>query len=141
MDVSDRFRACVPRYLGRAWTPRDGLPPSRLAACEQRLGRPLPASLRALYLTLGEVAELLTVHHQLLPLAQLAVDGEHLLFMEENESVVSWGIPLAQLHEPDPIVWQRNNTQPVDWFSEEKGVLELMLSMWDWYVEIGVLGA
>jgi hypothetical protein len=139
MDVTDRFRACVPRYLGRAWKPSDGSRASKLAACERRLGRPLPESLRAFYLALGEVAELLAAHNQVLPLEQLAVAGEYLLFMEENQSVVSWGIPIAQLHERDPIVWQRNNTPPVEWFSEDKGVLDLMSSMWDWYVEIGEL--
>jgi hypothetical protein len=59
--------------------------------------------------------------------------------MEENQSVVSWGIPLVNLHAPNPIIWQRNNTPPIEWFSEEKDVLGLLVSMWDWYLEMGLL--
>ena len=112
---------------------------SRLEACEQRLKRRLPESLRALYLNLGEVPDLLEVHNRVVSLDELEIDGEHLIFMEENQGVVSWGIPLASLHEPNPAVWQRNNTPPVEWFPEEKDALGLLVSMWDWYVEMGLL--
>lgn len=138
-DLTTLFRSCVPRYLGREWKPADGTPITRLTACERRLGRPLPESLRALYLTLGENAALLQAHHRLLSPEQLEVDDEHLVFMEENQSVVSWGIPLASLRDPTPTVWQRNNTPPVEWFSEEKDLLGLLISMWDWYLEMGIL--
>ena len=37
-------------------------------------------------------------------------DAHHLIFREENQRVVSWGIPRDALRDEDPVVWQRNNT-------------------------------
>jgi hypothetical protein len=37
---------------------------------------------------------------------------KYLVFMEENQEVVSWGIPVTSLHETDSVVWQRNNLPP-----------------------------
>ncbi|MCW5790444.1 MAG: hypothetical protein KIT72_08485 [Polyangiaceae bacterium] len=139
MTLTEQFQACVPSYLGRRWTPANGCVGSRVETCEQRLRRRLPESLRALYSSLSEVPELLTAHNRVLPLEHVEVQDGHLVFMEENQSVVSWGIPLMSIGEEDPTAWQRNNTPPVQWFSEEKSVLGLLVAMWDWYVDLGIL--
>ncbi|MBN2293656.1 MAG: hypothetical protein JXM70_14600 [Pirellulales bacterium] len=43
------------------------------------------------------------------------------------------GVPLSGIAEADPIVWQRNNTPSVEWYSEEKSFSFFMASMFDWY--------
>ncbi len=65
------------------------------------------AQSRVLYLSLGEVSELLSAHNNALPLKDVATHDSYLVFVEKNRSDVSWGIPLASLDGVDPTVWQR----------------------------------
>jgi hypothetical protein len=140
MDFDAYFRDLVPRYLGRPWRVADGLPSSAVDSVEHTLQRPLPAAMRAFYCTVGAIEALCTVHNRVRPPAELAFEDDYLLFMDENQDVVSWGVRRADIGEPDPPTWQRNNTPPAEWFPEEKSFVELLESMFDWYVEIGVLG-
>ena len=57
--------------------------------------------------------------------------------MDENQSVVSWGIKKKDLRKTDPETWQRNNSSE-DWYAEEKTFTELVTSMFDWYQGLGV---
>ena len=139
MDFEQHFRDLVTRYLGRPWTPSDGVAPAVLSAAERRLGERLPQALRAFYATSGVVGAFVSAHHQVLSPERLVLESGHLCFMEENQSVVTWGIPHGALSVEDPEVWQRNNTPPQQWFSEEKTVTAFFESMLHWYSEMGIL--
>jgi hypothetical protein len=139
-DFTAQFKRLVPQYLGRPWSPRDGVEVDRLSHAERRLGHPLPAVLHALYGTVGALEELCLVHNRLLSPDELVLAEDHLIFMEENQGVVSWGVRAADLQRADPEAWQRNNARPIAWFSEEKTVSNLFASMLAWYAEIGVWG-
>jgi hypothetical protein len=39
--------------------------------------------------------------------------------MEENQAVVSWGIKIKDIDISDPEAWQRVNSYPPAWYSEE----------------------
>lgn len=91
-----------------------------------------------MYGTLGAREEFCLVHNRLLSPDELVGGEDHLIFMEENQKVVSWGVRAEDLQRPDPEAWQRNNAPPVAWFSEEKTVSELFDSMLAWYAEVGV---
>ncbi len=132
------YRRFVSRYLNRTISPDDGLDDTEIQAAEDRLGLRLAAALVEYYSVAGAVADLNQVHNQLLAPEGLHVEDGYLLFMDENQSVVSWGIKLEDQSEPDPKVWQRNNTPPEEWFSEEKTFTEFLTSMFDWYEELGV---
>ncbi len=106
---------------------------------EGRLGLRLPVALRAYYRLAGE-AEINTLHNQLLPPEDLEVQEGHLLFMDENQGVVSWGVRVKDLGAPDPVVQQRNNTPPCRWFSERKRFTAFLTSLFRWYEETGVIG-
>lgn len=68
-----------------------------IAAAEARLGITLPATLRSLYVETGHVEALHQRHNRLVPLAQIDVAGEYLVFYEENQGVVVWGVAAAAL--------------------------------------------
>ncbi len=138
--MSDRAKACkhfVEHYLGRPWTAADGLPEKEVKKAESRLGFPLPAALRTFYLSVGAVNDLCSIHNTIFAPKDLAFEEGYLMFMDENQSVVSWGIKKKDLKRSDPEVWQRNNSSE-DWYSEEKSFLELLTSMFDWYKQLGV---
>src|SRR5262245_65958972 len=95
------------RYLGRGFTAEDGLPAAVVDEAQRRLGVPIPASLAYYYRRAGRCAALNAVHHQLYLPSELVVEGGYLLFMDENQSVVSWGFRTVDCHEDDPTVRQR----------------------------------
>jgi hypothetical protein len=129
----------APRYLGRGFTAEDGLPAATVDEAQRRLGVRMPASLACYYQRAGRCTELNALHHRLHAPSELVVEGGYLLFMDENQSVVSWGFRTADCHEDDPTVWQRNNTPPHAWFSEEKPFTRFLASVFDWYIDMGML--
>ena len=87
----------------------DGLPARDLIALEARLGQPLPDVLRAYYQALGTCRPLNHACNQLLDVRNevgLSEDG-YLVFYEENQGVIVWGIAAADLAPPDPPVHAR----------------------------------
>jgi len=130
-------RGFVERYLKRPWTEADGLSEKDLKKAEVRLGIKLPAALREFYLSVGAVRDLRSIHNIIFPPRDLVFEEGYLMFMDENQSVVSWGIKKKDLKKADPETWQRNNSSE-EWYSEEKSFTELLTSMFDWYKGLGV---
>ncbi|MFD9125982.1 SMI1/KNR4 family protein [Kitasatospora sp. NPDC059571] len=87
----------------------DGWDEAELAAAEERLGLRLPAALREAYALFGRRPDLTSNHDALHGPADLHLDdrGEVLVFRHENQGACAWGIPLAELHRPDPAVLVR----------------------------------
>jgi hypothetical protein len=81
------------------------VPESSIEQAERRLGRPLPAALSRLYRERGACAPGQTYNRLLAP-ADLILAGGHLVFCEENQAVVSWGIAEGDLGQSDPPVHQ-----------------------------------
>lgn len=138
MTFEHSYRALARKFARRDLRPGDGVDERDLIAAEERLGVRLPAALRVFYRAVGHAPDLARVHNRLLAPSEIAADGRHLVFMEENQSVVSWGFRLADLAKEDPVVWQRNNTPPVEWFSERKRFSRFMEAMFSWYAGMGV---
>jgi hypothetical protein len=95
------------------------------------LGFSLPSALRD-YLLLAGGARENREHNRLLPPEELAVEDGYLVFMEENQSVVDWGIPLTLARRADPEVWQRVNGDEPEWYSEELRFSEFILKNLAW---------
>jgi hypothetical protein len=85
---------------------------------EKRLGLALPPALRDYYLLAGAAAEN-REHNRLFAPEELVVEEDRLLFMEENQGVVTWGAALGRGPRADPVVWQRVNGDRPEWYSEE----------------------
>lgn len=130
-------RALVPRYLGRPWSLRDGKTPSVIDNAARRLDIVVPAVVRDFYSTVGNVPEFCSIHNYILSPTKWEVYDGFLVFAEENQCVVSWGIKKRDLRRSDPPTWQ-HNTQADEWYPEDKAFLAHMVSMFDWYESIGV---
>lgn len=76
-----------------------------IAAAEARLGLILPAALREWYLQFGECSAVWNVQDRLVPLSDLEVEGNQLVFYREHQGVVNWSIPISELSLPDPPVF------------------------------------
>ena len=112
------YDALLTRVLGRALSAADAIAPARLDTAERRLGFPLPASMRDLYLSAGAAPEF-QAHNALRTPETLDVEDGFLLFMEENQNVVDWGIRVPIDLESDPEVWQRVNGDQPEYYSED----------------------
>lgn len=139
-DYQRLFQELARRLLGVVLLEEHGVSASELKEAEARLGRPLPPALWAFYSVAGRFHEFCDAHNRVIAPDKLTLVDSHLLFMEENQEVVSWGIPVSALDAADPIVWQRVNTEPETWYSEEKSFSRLMVDMYQWYDEIGLWG-
>jgi hypothetical protein len=62
----------------------------------------------------------------------LVIEDDHLLFMEENQAVVHWGIPLSQKRRADPEVWQGVNGDAARWYPEEMTFATFILKNLAW---------
>lgn len=102
MDRSVRFIEAIFGRLG----PEAAIPGEVVVATERRLGVLLPSALRELYLRTGASTALHNSHNTIVPLDQMEFAGDHLIFYEENQGVVSWGIARSRLSEDDPPVDQ-----------------------------------
>jgi hypothetical protein len=117
--------------FGRPLTRRDRVPESRLRRAEERLRLPLPPAIREFYGLAGAARET-RAHNRLFHPEDLVVEGNHLVFMEENQAVVHWGIPLSQKRRADPEVWQRVDEDGARWYSEEMAFATFILKNLAW---------
>lgn len=109
-------RKLLERLLARALEEGDGVSPERLSAANARLGFDLPPAVVDFYRLAGSAPEL-QVHNRLREPEALTVEDGYLVFMEENQRVVDWGLRLP-LDGADPEVWQRVNGDEPAWYSE-----------------------
>ncbi len=133
MSYTSSYAELVRRHLGREPKASDGLPDAEMREAEKRLGLQLPISLRDYYRTAGNLSELNEAHNLLLGPHSLFVEEGFLVFMEENQSVVRWGLKMSELSaSQDPEVWQRVNSDRAEWYSEEMSFSEFIIRMFDW---------
>jgi len=137
-DFRVLFRELAERFLSHQLTEADGFPEHELVTAEARLHLRIPPALRGYYSCAGRFSPFSSIHNLLRQPDAIAVEDCYLVYMDENQNVVTWGIQMADLAQPNPVVWQRNNTPPTEWFSEEKPFTDLMLSMFLWYAETGI---
>ena len=98
-----------------------GFPETEIISLEKRLNIILPAELRSYYLTFGKNETLNYSHNRLLkPDKEVGFsDDRYLIFYEENQAVVFWGIKEKDLILPNPPVWANNGTEEnPDWHIE-----------------------
>ncbi|MFD7830939.1 SMI1/KNR4 family protein [Kitasatospora sp. NPDC059803] len=89
-------------YWGEPLRPDDGFTDAELDAAEGRLGLRLPAALREAYRLFGRREDLTGNHNRLLAPEELFVLEGALVYQEENQACVHWGVLLADLDQDDP---------------------------------------
>jgi hypothetical protein len=115
-----KYYRSIFRTFGYPLTERTALSPAVLAVAEKRLGVRIPAALRDYYLVAGRERRFNMCHNRLLPPSRWAVDQRRLIFMEENQSVVWWGVSTRNPGSDDPPVSQGINDEPITWCSEQR---------------------
>ena len=109
----------------------DGLSEKQVLACEKRLGFALPLLLRQFYLRAGKRSDLTRKWHRLLRPPELRVSAEALVFFEESQQVVFWGIKLTDGPKADPPVCQANNhtQERLVWYPDHDHLSDFFLTM------------
>ena len=115
--------------LGYAPAQIAGIPEADIEAWEARHGVQLPGPLRAYLAEVGNMA-FNRAHNRLYTLDELVIEGDKLIFMEENQNVVQWAVDMRDLSE-EALVFQRARGEADDmWYPEElecAAFLELMI--------------
>lgn len=73
-------------------------------------------------------------HNQLLPIEELNWIDNKLVFMQENQCVVYWGIDQADVNQQNPVIWQGINGDLIEWYEENYKLSQFIMAMWNWVV-------
>jgi hypothetical protein len=115
--------------------PNDGLTESELASVEGRLNIRLPVTLRTLYLLVGKNRIITRAHNRFLRPREVRNDA--LIFLEQNQKVMFWGILLSDLHKDDPPV-QQGNYEEDKWYLDAYFLSAFLLGMACWQAANGL---
>lgn len=126
---ADGYRSVLAAITGRASSVH-GYPPRAVEAAEARLGFAIPDALRDYYLSVGR-HELNRVHNRLRSPNDLEVANGRLVFLEENQCVVYWGVR-RRTTAADPVVSQTTDLDDGEWSAEVRCSLFLP-AMLCWY--------
>jgi hypothetical protein len=130
MQLRQKYSTELKALIGRSLTKQDGVKRALLATCEKRLKLKLPTALRTYYELAGNLP-INKEHNIFYDPKDLTMREGKLVFMEENQAVVFWGMDIKTLNQPDPEVFQANET-PVIWYSEELSCSDFIIKAWRW---------
>jgi|SRR5208282_215947 len=132
LKLKKKYSTELKTILGRGLTKRDGVAATAsLTAAEKRLKLQLPTALKIYYEMAGRL-QINTEHNVLYQPKSLTRLNDKLVFMEENQAVVFWGVDVAALNQLDPEVFQANNETPIRWYSEGLAFFDFIIKMWRW---------
>jgi hypothetical protein len=125
--------------LGVRLCSEDGCPAADIEHAERRLAANLPRSLKEYYLVAGREKRINQFHDRLLPPEKLFLDSGHVVFMEENQWVVYWGVPAVQEMKPDIAVFQGVNRRDkgIEWHPEHDSCFAFLNVMAVWHASFG----
>jgi hypothetical protein len=135
-SYADRYRRTY-AILGHELTPRDGRAESRIAAAEARLGIRIPKSLRDYYLVAGRERRFNRIHNRLRDPDGWWVERGRLVFMEENQAVVFWGVEASTRPTGDPPVFQGVEDETMRWYREHDRCSVFLLVSLHWQGAFG----
>lgn len=106
------------------WTKKDqsGISQEEIVECEQKLGKKIPQPLRTLYLIAGKDETLMSSFNNFIPLDQLIIRDNKLIFVEEHQGANWWG---AELDNENEAVYMQLS-EDGEWISEEFGLQEFI---------------
>jgi hypothetical protein len=110
-----------------------------LEHAERRLAIKLPESLKEYYLVAGREKRINQIHNRLLPPEKLFIDSRRLVFMEENQWVVYWGVAAGQDVKTDAAVFQGVNRRDkgIEWHPEHDSCFTFLNVMAVWHASFG----
>jgi hypothetical protein len=108
-------------------------------AAESRLAIKLPGSLKDYYRVAGREKRINRFHNRLLPPEKLFIDSGRVVFMEENQWVVYWGVPAVPEMKRDDAVFQGVNRRDkgIEWYPEHDSCFTFLNVMAVWHASFG----
>jgi hypothetical protein len=125
--------------LGVQLRSEDACSTADIEDAETRLGVRLPGSLKEYYLVAGREKRVNQFHNRLLPPKKLWIDSERVVFMEENQWVIYWGVPAARETGPDAGAFQGVNRRDkgIEWHPEHDSCFTFLNVMAAWHASFG----
>jgi hypothetical protein len=129
-EKPNRYVEAITRIL-RAPAKSDGCSNTELTYAEKKLGVKLPPGLREFYAAAGRIDQINLAHNRLLKPEEIRIEGGYLIFYEENQVVVQWGLPVKALKSDDPPVFQcpGEPENESDWYQESDSVSRFLMAM------------
>ncbi len=115
-SFTSQYLRTLQALFGKCRKPQ-GLSQKTIETVEKRLGIVLPRALREFYKTIGGERRLVCCYNRFREPGGLSIQNERLIFGEENQGVVVWGIERKLLRLPDPPVFQGSPDGHI-WFRE-----------------------
>jgi hypothetical protein len=137
-NYQDQYR-CAFASLGFPLMARDGITEARIAAAERKLGVGLPGALRDYYLVAGKERSLNHAHNHLCAPDEWEIHSRKLIFMEERQAVVVWGVSARSDPTGDPPVFQGTmvDDEPSGWYREHAHCSAFLVAMLYWHAALG----
>ncbi len=138
--VKEYYTYRFDRIFGMPLKPSDGVGDEVVRAGLATLGFSIPAALFDYYSVAGN-HYINRDHNILRSLAELEWFGNMLVFMEENQTVAYWGVKQEDCALSDPIVWQGQTINPIEWeledgamewYAEDYRMSQFLMAMWNW---------
>ena len=115
--------------LGSGPEAADGLGEEAVEAKLSQRGLHVPTALFDYYAVAG-FHWINTKQNHLRPIDELDWYEDWLVFMDDEQGIVSWGIHRQDLSSPDPVVWQGVLGEEIDWFQENSTLSRFLMEMW-----------
>lgn len=125
------------QMLGRPLRPTDAVDPQAIAKAEQSLDTTAPQALRDFYLLAGNARDFTTVYDQFLPPADWSLQEGKLVFLEENQDVVRYGVDCGPTAGDDPPVWITTTGDATEWHPVCERCSEFIATMLVWQCGFG----
>jgi len=119
--------------LGYQLTARDSMAEARIKSAEMRLGAIIPVALRDYYFVAGCEMQFNCSFNRLLPPEEWSVDRQRLIFLEENQAVVLWGVPVEHEERQDCSVFVGVNGDRITWRKEHQQCSVFLAVMLHWH--------
>jgi hypothetical protein len=108
--------------------PADGLGEESVQARLAQRGLHIPQALFDYYAVAG-YHWVNKKQNRLRPIEELDWYSDWLIFMDDDQGLVSWGIQRQDLSSSDPVVWQGILGEEIDWFQEDLTLSEFLIEM------------
>jgi hypothetical protein len=134
LDFTERYRAVIEPLFGPL-APDHGFAPEIIKAGERRRRISLPPALRQFYAHAGRLEPVMAAHNRFCAPADIRVTRDMVVFLHENQWVVSWGLKRAEIKESeDPPVYQGRpqGKRLGGWVKEEDHCSDFLAGMVYW---------
>lgn len=120
MSSFKKYYRSIYSTFGYPLSERTALSSDVVAATAKRLSTPIPAALRDYHLVAGRERRFSACHNRILPPSEWTIEKKRLLFMEENQCVVWWGVSIRNPKKDDPPISQGINDESIKWYPEHR---------------------